>query len=319
MTLKAELRGAGTAGLLGFAGVLLLISVPRGIPGIELLQSLRFHIAALGIPLALALLLGGARWRAGLAIVLMGASLTQGALPLVEGYQRRGAVEGDVLSTIKVLSFNVLSNRQGKSAADFIIREAPDIAVIMEAPGIESFRDDIAKVLPYRLGCDTRQHCDIAVFSRTPFIDPQIHRLPPFFRERLAVAATVINGVPLTVVGIHLSKPYFDEAAWTELDIARKAIDAIDGRVIVSGDFNAAAWSDEVATFSNRTDLVPPPMHPATWPVRAGPLGVPIDNMFTRGAALIDTIEAPSDSYGSNHRALLAEVSLLSDPATLPR
>ncbi|MBU1305425.1 MAG: hypothetical protein KKF33_07895 [Alphaproteobacteria bacterium] len=314
MILKAEVRGMATAGLLAFAAALFLISVPRGLPGVELLQSLRFHIAALAIPLAILLIWAGARWRAALVLLLAVASVGQGLLPVIDGYQRRDAVTGTVLANIKVLSFNVLTgNYRGRAAADYIISEAPDIAVVMETPGIRAYLDDIAKVLPYRVGCERPRTCDLTVFSRTPIDNPQMLLMPPFMRERLAIARTTIDGVPLTVVGAHLSKPYFDEAAWVELQNVHAVLGGIEGRVIVSGDFNAAAWSDEVANFSAASDLVPPPWHPGTWPVRFGALGVPIDNMFTRGDILIDTIDSPDDSFGSNHRALRAQISLRAD------
>ena len=138
--------------------------------------------------------------------------------------------------------------------------------------------------------------------------------MPPYFRERLAIARTVIAGRPITVAGIHLSKPYFDEAAAIELNSARRVLQKIEGPLFVSGDFNAAAWSSAVARFSERLNLIPPPYYPATWPVEAGDLGVPIDNMFTRGGLLIDAIGSPASSYGSNHRALLASVGLRAAP-----
>lgn len=311
MMLKAEVRGMATAGLLAFVVLLLLVSVPRGIPGVDILQSLRFHIAALGVPLALVLLMTGGRWRALVVVMLMLASVSQGLMPLIDGYQRREAVTGDVLAKLKVINFNVLTgNLRGRAAADYIIGQAPDIAVVMETPGIEAYLDDIAKVLPYRVGCEHPRTCDLTIFSRVPIKEPQMLLMPPFQRERLAVARVSFEGVPLTVVGAHLSKPYFDEAAWMELQSVHAVLSAIEGRVIVSGDFNAAAWSDEIATFSAASNLVPPPWHPGTWPVRLGTLGVPIDNMFTRGDILIDTIESPADSFGSNHRALRAEISL---------
>ena len=311
MSLKAEVRGMATAGMLAFAMVLLLVSVPRGIPGVDLLQSLRFHIAALGVPLVAVLLVTGGRWRALVVVVLMLASVGQGLVPILDGYQRRDTVTGDVLARLKVISFNVLTgNLKGRAAADYIIGQAPDIAVVMETPGIEAYLDDIAKVLPYRVGCERRRTCDLTIFSRVPIEEPQMLLMPPFQRERLAVAHVSFEGVPLTVVGAHLSKPYFDEAAWMELQSVHAVLNGIEGRVLVSGDFNAAAWSDEIAQFSQGADLVPPPWHPGTWPVRLGALGVPIDNMFTRGSILIDAIDSPADSFGSNHRALRAEVSL---------
>ena len=315
MILKAELRGMATAGLLVLAALLLLVAIPTGLPGVELLQSLRFHLAALGLPLVLLLLVGSARWRALLAVGIVLASVGQGAVPILDGYRSRAETRGDILASLKVLSFNVLSgNLRARDAVDFIIAQQPDIAVIMEAPGVRPYLADLARTLPYRLGCDAEDSCDIAVFSRTPLLQPQMLRMPPYFRERLAVARTMIAGQSITVAGIHLSKPYFDEAAAAELYTARRVLQKIEGPLFVSGDFNAAAWSDAVARFSQRLQLVPPPYYPATWPVKAGDLGVPIDNMFTRGGLLIDSIAAPADSYGSNHRALLAQVGLRATP-----
>ncbi|WP_193335282.1 endonuclease/exonuclease/phosphatase family protein [Devosia beringensis] len=314
MILTAELRGMATAGLLAFGLALVLVSVPSGVPGIELLQSLRFHLAALGVPLAILLVLSGARWRGLLAVVLMLASVGQGAQPILDGMARRDAVTGATLANIKVLSFNVLANREGRAAADFIISQAPDIAVTMETSGIAAYFDDLAKVLPYRFGCTDRQDCDLAIFSRTPLLDPQMVVMYPFQRQRLAFAGTVIDGVPVTIAAVHLSKPYFDEASWMELNRAGRVLSRVEGRLIVAGDFNAAAWSNQMVELSAALDLAPPPFYPATWPVRAGALGVPIDNMFTRGDLLIDTIEAAPNSYGSNHRALLAGISLREAP-----
>lgn len=311
MHIKAELRGMGTAALLAFALVLLLVSVPRGLPGVELLQSLRFHLAILGIPLAIVLSVAGARWRALAAVILMVASVGQGAIPLVEGYQRRAEMSGETVATLDVLNFNVLSsNLTPRAAADFIIGAAPDIAIIMEAPGIEPYLADIAAVLPYRLGCDDPINCDLAVFSRTPLANPRMLHMWPFVRERLAIAQTTIDGVPMTVIGTHLSKPYFDEAAWVELGHVRDLVRSVKGPLVLSGDLNAAAWSDDVVRLIRDGDLVPPPWYPATWPVGLGALGVPIDNMFTRGGALIEAIEASADTYGSNHRALRARISV---------
>ena len=84
----------------------------------------------------------------------------------------------------------------------------------------------------------------------------------------------------------------------------------MEGDLIVSGDFNAAPWSDTLEHLAREAELIPGPGHPATWPVRAGPLGVPIDNMFTRGAALIRSIAPTPEAFGSNHLGLMATVDL---------
>ncbi len=132
------------------------------------------------------------------------------------------------------------------------------------------------------------------------------------------MAKTTINGQDVTLVAIHLSKPYFDEAAWVELRQAGYFLQGIKGPVVLTGDFNAAAWSGTVADFVANNALVPPPRFPATWPVRLGPLGVPIDNMFSRDGALIESIDALDSSIGSNHRVSLAQIAIMPPPRSAP-
>jgi len=79
---------------------------------------------------------------------------------------------------------------------------------------------------------------------------------------------------------------------------------------VLAGDFNSAAWSHNIDRLARAQKLIAPPAYPATWPVRLGPLGVPIDNMWTRGPLYISSIEALEDPMGSNHRGLMAELSL---------
>jgi len=115
------------------------------------------------------------------------------------------------------------------------------------------------------------------------------------------------------VVAVHLSKPYFDENAWAELREVGWALSRIEGPVVVSGDFNATAWSEAISSFAEREGLVPPPRYPGTWPVLLGELGVPIDNIFTRGGLLIEDIAA-TPPHGSNHRGLLAQIAVKPAP-----
>ena len=309
----AEIRGllSGLA-LVGIAG-LIAIDGPQLIPGQELLQSLRFHIAAAVLGLVVLLLMSRAWWRGVLLLVIVLASAGQGGLIVYREQQARSAYDGrTALATARVLSFNVLnSNERGADIADYMIETSPDVAFIMESGAIHFQRERIAAAFPYFGGCDGNgANCDLMVFSKTPLTEVRVIPLQPFARLRLVVAKTVIDGQAVTLVGTHLSKPYFDESAWGELYQIRALLRTISGPVILSGDFNAAAWSEPVAQLATASDLVPPPYYPATWPIRFGALGVPIDNMFTRGGARIETIAAMDDALGSNHRGLVASVGL---------
>lgn len=310
--LMAEMRGFALALSLVALAALLAITINFNIPGQQLLHSLRFYLAAAALVPALLLLFSGARWRAAAVLALVLASAGQGAVIVLNQQRARPAVSGDVLASLDVLSFNVLSkNPGGQAIADYLVQSPPDIAMIMEAPALEPYLDRLGAVFPSRVGCQSPQACDLALFSRLPLTDAKIEALGPLQRMRLITARTVVGGQPVTIVALHLSKPYFDETAWIELTQVRAFLRKVEGPVILAGDFNAAAWSGNVARFVDRAALQPAPSYPATWPVELGIFGIPIDNMFTRGGAVIRSIAALPDAMGSNHRGLRATVDIV--------
>lgn len=316
MHYKSEIRGLLTGLALVALLVLAAVSVPAIIPGQELLHSLRFHIAIGALALPVLLSIFGARWRALLVAALILTSIGQGALIVIAQLNTRAPMVAQVpVAHFNLLSFNVLaSNKRGPDIAAYMLQTLPDVAVILETPGIEDQISELSTAFPYHAGCSTPQECDLSLFSRTPLRDVQVLRSRTFQRERLIVAKTTIGGQDVTVVALHLSKPYFDESALSELWQVINVIQDIEGPVVLSGDFNAAAWSGNVATFVERAHLVPPPWFPATWPVRLGPLGVPIDNVFSRNGALIESVEAMGSSIGSNHRGLVARIGIMAQP-----
>jgi endonuclease/exonuclease/phosphatase (EEP) superfamily protein YafD len=310
MLSKAEFRGAtlAVAGML--VVVYLLVSFSPGLPGELLLQTLRFHLVAAGIGIGVLAMLLGARIRGALFLAIVLASAVHGALVVRELYERRTEVAGDPVARFSFLSFNVLAdNPQAERLVDTVLADPPDVMLVMETPGVEEYRDRIRTALPYSLGCDNSPTCDISLYSRFPLEWGEVQKLPPFGKERLVVARVNVDGQDVTIAGLHLSKPYFDHASLEELWFTLLAIRKIEGPMVIAGDFNAAPWSEPMALLTNRLSLVPGPWPAATWPVRLGALGVPIDNVFTRGGARVLSLEA-GDSLGSNHRPLLAEVAL---------
>src|SRR5215217_1098319 len=304
---RAEFRGA----VLALAGVLALVliitSTSPGLPGELLLQTLRFHLVVVGLVLAALLVLLGAKWRALLFVAFLAVSLAHGAYFVLQYADRRTEPAGPLQADFTFLNFNVLaSNEEPQRLVNFITELAPDVALIMETPGVAGYLPQIQSVLPYRIGCDEIRTCDISLFSRFPISNGTVRELPPFRRVRVALAPIEIEGVALTVVGVHLSKPYFDEASVEELWFVQRVLRGIEGPVVLSGDFNSAIWSGPMGYFGRSVGLIPGPSYPPTWPVELGPLGVPIDNVFTIGAARIEEIAAGEDSFGSNHRYLLA-------------
>lgn len=314
--MQQELRGS--ISILAALAVLVLLAsaLELPVPNADVLDSVRFHIAAgcLAFPVVLYLL--GARWRAVLVLGFILACIGQGAYVIHTQQSTRNALGPAVPGgSFSVMNFNVLSTSdRGAEIADYMISQAPDIAVIMETPGIESALDRLQSTFPYRIGCDNSRTCDLTLFSRTPFVNAQMHLLGQMKRERLISARTMIGGRMVTIVALHLSKPYFDRMSIGELWQITRLLRQIEGPVLLSGDFNSAAWSRNLRRFAARNQLVPPPRYPSTWPVRLGEFGVPIDNMFTRGALRIDEIGAMPSNFSSNHRGLLARATFTTAP-----
>lgn len=308
-----ELRGALTAGALIVSAVLAIVSLRLELPMVELVHSLRFHFAAVLLVLVALLFATRAWWRGAVFLLVLLGSVAHGGYIIWRQQAARdfaGAAEARPL--LKVVSFNTLQVNvaNGPRIADFFIGSGADIIAVMEAGPITDEAARLAKVYPYHAGCDAGGPCDTVLMSKTPLTDVTVRSMSPVWRDRMIVAKTTIGGETINVVVAHMVKPYFDDFPYAESQVMANVIRSLEGPVLLTGDFNAAAWSPNIDWLRKEAGLVPPPFYPASWPIRLGPLGVPIDNMWTRAPLLITHIEAMGDAMGSNHRGLVAEVAL---------
>lgn len=309
----AELRGMATGLSAVAVAVLAAISINLGVPGQEILQSLRFHVALAMLPLPLLLWIAGARLRAVAVLGLVVLSLGQGALIVLDQLHMRAPYEAaQPVGSFSLLSYNVLSGNDdgGRRIADHIKADLPDVVVLLETPGIESRLPELDALYPTRLGCAVPRTCDLSLLTRLPVLDSKLYLFGPFRRERLITAQLDVGGQPVTMIALHLSKPYFDEFSWIELTEIRSLLRSITGPVVLAGDFNAAPWSESIARFAGQMGLAPGPTFPATWPVALGDFGIPIDNVFSRDGALVTSLAPVTDPMGSNHRGLRARIDV---------
>ncbi|WP_055049467.1 endonuclease/exonuclease/phosphatase family protein [Devosia sp. A16] len=311
-----ELRGGLTALALVVSAVLAAVSIELGIPGQALLQSLRFHIAAALLGLVVLLFLGGAWRRALLFLLAFAVSTGQGAAVIYRQQEARDplvAAAGKPL--LKLLSFNILSgNPNGETIARFVAGSGADLVVLLEAAPVAAYVGILRASYPYSAGCEDGDRCGgVVILSRTPLADVSVQSMSGIWVNRLVTATTEVLGQKVNIVAAHLVKPYFDDFAAQELAKLGAVIGKLEGPVVLAGDFNAAAWSGAIDRLITRQQLLPGPAYPATWPVRLGPLGVPIDNVFTRAPLVIWNIEAVADAMGSNHRGLMAEIGMAGD------
>jgi endonuclease/exonuclease/phosphatase (EEP) superfamily protein YafD len=62
--------------------------------------------------------------------------------------------------------------------------------------------------------------------------------------------------------------------------------------------------------FLSNTDLASAGFEPATWPIRAGVFGLPIDHVYARAPLKIKSLTRIADALGSNHYGLIAEIAI---------
>jgi endonuclease/exonuclease/phosphatase (EEP) superfamily protein YafD len=293
--------------------VLVAVSFNLRLPGQELLQSLRFHLAAAVFLVPLGLALMRAWLRAGIFMLAVVASVIQGGSILLDQQLVRLPFEQlPARASLSVLSINVLNdNPTPEALADYLATAPADVVITMESGGIRNHWDSVKNSYASAEGCNEGQGCDIAVLSRLPVLHVQFSDLGPMQRQRLVVARVAVSGQVVSVVGLHLSKPYFDFFTRAEYGQILRRLRDITGPMILAGDFNSTAWTDATANFVEVAGLVPAPAYPATWPVELGPVGVPIDNMFSRGGALIRELIALPDAMGSNHRGIVGTIDLV--------
>jgi endonuclease/exonuclease/phosphatase (EEP) superfamily protein YafD len=318
--MKREIRGALTALALVVTALLAVVAVQPGLPLEQLFDSLRFHVAAALLLLVIALSLFGGHLRAGIFGLVLAAAIGQGALIVIDQQQAREFARAGTTPLLKLVSYNTLQGNRpnGKRIADWLIASGADVIYLMEAGPVTDEMPRLRQTYPYTVGCEAGRECSTVMLSKTPLTETGIHSLSSVWPNRLIVAKTTIKGTAINLVQAHMVKPYFDDFAEGEAWVLANGINKLDGPVLLAGDFNAAAWSANIDNLRKAASLVPPPNYPATWPIRLGPLGVPIDNVFTRAPLVITQIEAMDDAMGSNHRGLVAEIGLAAAGAAVP-
>lgn len=276
------------------------------------LHSLHLHAAAACVA---AMLLALAIRRHVIVWLLFVASIVIATHAVVMNFElsnRPTTAEADAPS-FRLLSFNILSNNFGNSTniAETIIASGADVVNIMEAAPIWRQLDVLARVYPYRIGCGVgTDTCDQLMLSKTPIEAATVSTLSDIFPSRFILAKITIAGHAVNVVGIHTTKPYFDNFLSQELERAAWAIIATDGPLVLSGDFNASSLAPNMRRFLALTNLRTGGWEPATWPIRAGMFGLPIDHVYARAPAKVKSVDRIEDAHGSNHFGLIAEIAI---------
>lgn len=202
-----------------------------------------------------------------------------------------------------------------------------DIVALIEAedPVIARFDESLNKRWPYQAHklLEERRPHRLKLLSRYEILEANIWQprdSPAMLRARL-----VLPEGEVTVLVIHFTRPWPFERSNDQVRQLRglaKAIESIDGPIIMLGDVNSAAWGRISGPLQREYGfrLVSNP-RAGTWPARMPikydvpsvdwppALAIPIDLAFCRGAISCSGHEV-GGHFGSDHRSATFKVSL---------
>lgn len=169
---------------------------------------------------------------------------------------------------------------------------------------------------PFQVWSGRQDLTKVALLSRHRIVTQKLHDLDG---ASIIEALIDLGESPLRVFVIHPIAPVSPELATRrnrQLAMLARELSAESHPepVVVLGDFNLSPGASLWRSFTGYTGLrrAPGPA-PATWPAILGPLGIAIDHVLVRGAALSD-VRAFSVP-GSDHRGLRASIAISGDPS----
>ncbi|OSP56731.1 endonuclease/exonuclease/phosphatase family protein [Pseudoruegeria sp. SK021] len=278
----------------------------------RILESAAPQLLLAALPVIAAVALLGGRL---LALVLLLGTLIGGAGLVVQHRAMSQPVDATARNDLTVLWYNMLWTNPtdpDRMVAALIASEA-DVVLLAEPGYLRGIRHRLTEAFPYQTGCDTT--CGIVALSRIPVAKTVRIQPGPLQADRIMVLELDLPGrAPLTLAAMHLIKPWYYGITEVEMDSVLTTINGIDGPLIVAGDFNSAPWSQRMRWVARSTGLALPRRPIPTWPAAAGPLAVPLDHILVRDGPVLRRLEPWGDGLGSDHRGLLAEISLPAAP-----
>jgi endonuclease/exonuclease/phosphatase (EEP) superfamily protein YafD len=305
-------------GLLQAAAVVTLVfsmvtSVPSLHHHIELFSHFRLQYLAVSV---LLLLVFAALRKPAYSIVMVGVvALNAGFVS--PWYFSDTAVDAAGNGTsIRLMTANVRArNDQYDRLRQIIDDEQPDIVFLQEVSpqwlaALESIQEDY----PFDYAEPRHNNFGIAIYSRLP-LDAVTHVDSPPLDYPTIIATMTVDGSRLTLINTHpmipLDQPGF-EARNQQLESIAAIVAAVQGNVVLSGDFNTTMWSPAYQQLEKETGLrnarqgngILP-----TWPTFMPFAMIPIDHTLVSEKISVVDLRTGA-SLGSDHLPLILDFSV---------
>ena len=275
----------------------------------RVLESAAPQILVAGLPFILGLAIIGARRLAAGCVVLTLCTL---AFLVLQHRLASAPMLTGATPDLRIVWFNTrFDNPHDPDEIARALRDTnADVVMLGETYKLRQMKEDLRDLYPYQVGCIAA--CEVMILSRHPFALRAIRDPGIAWKERMIVVDLTLPGRddPVTMVALHMVKPWYFGITELETRHVIEELDKIDGPLILAGDLNAAPWSQRLRYLRARTDLTPPREPVPTWPAAAGNFGVPIDHVLLRGGVRLVSFAPWGASLGSDHRGIVAGLAL---------
>lgn len=329
MTLVLRLARLGAALFaLGMATLALCAFFGFLVPEFDLLnhgQPFLFAGTLAGLLLVL-VLLGRGRAKAMVAGLTLAGLAASSAIYLPEALAGRapsGVPLDDGRTVVRIMTHNVFGrNYDMDRVVAVIAAENPDIVAFQEFFPEQrgALTPLLARTYPYSVNCRGGKRANLALFSRIPFTQGDANACPDdaYGRQRTAhilAAFTLSDGTRFSLMTTHLDWPYPIARQAAQMVELSEAAKAIDGPLIVMGDFNSTPWSYALRRFAETAGLTRWTRDLWTYPMRFSIKGwrdtlpfLPLDQVFSRGMDIYNV--ATTAPTGSDHLPVVFEASV---------
>jgi endonuclease/exonuclease/phosphatase (EEP) superfamily protein YafD len=280
---------------------------------LALIYSFQVHFALAALAASLILLLVKRHWYAYMLVTVAVVLLGHGILMLKAFEAAPAAAAATSRPILRLMSFNIENDNfeNGARIADAMLASGADVINILEAAPLKPEIPRLSKTYPYHIGCGVgTDGCDTLIFAKQPFLDQSVRSIGDLWPNRLVQVAIDFAGTRVNFVSVHLAKPYFDDFQVDELGDLKDIVAAIDGPLLLAGDFNSAIIDPHIQDFVRTSGLNTIFPEPSTWPIKAGKIGIAIDHVLARPPLRLTAVTQIEDNDGSNHFGLMAEIAI---------
>ncbi len=314
------------------AMALLGLAVPQ-LDLLNHLQLLLFFSTLIGLVLILTLF-GKRTSRTAFALIAVVGLVASGISFVPEwaaSFGPRAPLPTDGRPVLKLMTHNLFGLNYDMQRVNAAIEaEDPDIIAFQEYFGEQAV--DLHPLLksryPYFVRCKGGKRANIGLYSKIPFDRAMGESDCPdnaYGAQRTAhilAKFTLKDGTTFSVLTSHMDWPLPIARQQDELSELAKAINQIEGPLIVVGDFNSTPWSYALRRFGDETHLIRHTHNLLTYPLLftvpnrlfSGGLVpllpfLPLDHVFTRGDVAVQELHR-GPATGSDHLPVIFSFSV---------